>query len=322
MRKYLGLALCLGLWGLATTVLAQVPYEQRSVYDSRSGIQADPPPPDYAPPRQPILQRRDMSQPAVAGPNPQQSPAVPFQLAPQEQAQVDRVLQVWEQRSALVKTFECRFTRFRYDAVFGNAQQPLQDQGDLKYASPDKGLFRIEGQQPEQWICDGKSIFQFDYQNKKVIEHKLPPEMQGAAIADGPIPFLFGAKAQTLKERYWLRLVTPQENAANEIWIEAYPRRPQEKQNFDSAEIILSAQTMLPTAINLWEANRKNHTVYAFSTPRVNPVEPMKHLDPLNLFNNNPFRPSLPGRDWTLVVGQPPTHQADTTAYPPPRPRR
>lgn len=318
MRRYLGLALCLGLWGLATPVWAQAPYGQRSVYDGRSEVQPDPAPPDYVPPRQATFERRESPQPPAAGANPQQPLPAPFQLTAQQQAEIDRVLQVWEQRSGLVKTFDCRFSRFRYDLVFGNGQQPAQDPGELKYAAPDKGLFRIDGQQPEQWICDGKSIFQFDYANKKVIEHKLPPEMQGAAIADGPIPFLFGAKAQTLKERYWLRILPPEnaEQAKKEVWIQAYPRRLQEKQNFDHAEVILSVETMLPTAIQLWEPNQKNRTVYAFASPRVNPVDPLKHFDPLNLFNNNPFRPSLPSREWTLVVEEPPTRQVDTSGYP------
>lgn len=324
MRRYLGLALCLGLWGLAATALAQqAPYGQRSVYDSRSAVQPDPAPPEYVPPRQPVLQRREVPPQPAVGPNPQQPLPPPFELNPAEQAEVDRVLQVWEQRSSRVNTFECQFTRFQYNGVFGDPNAPIaKDPGELKYASPDKGLFHVIGQQPEQWICDGKSIFQFDYQNKKVIEHKLPPEMQGAAIADGPIPFLFGAKAATLKQRYWLRIVTPQEQAANVVWIQAFPRRPQEKQNFDHAEVILSLQTMLPTAINLWESNGKNRTAYVFASPRVNPIDPLKHLDPLKLFNNDPFRPSLPGRDWTLVVEEPSTRQAEAGGLPPQMPRR
>ena len=35
------------------------------------------------------------------------------------------------------------------------------------------------------------------------------PEMQGQSIGDGPLPFLFGAKADTMKSRYWIREITP-----------------------------------------------------------------------------------------------------------------
>lgn len=320
MKWYLGVGLCLGLWSLAATALAQAPYGQRSVYDNRPDVQQQPIPPEVAPPQQPVFQRREnLPQP---GPNPQQPPAPPFQLTPQEQAAVDRVLDVWEQRSAQVKTFECQFARFEYNKVFGPADKPIrEDRGELKFASPDKGLFRIDGQQPEQWICDGKSIFQFDYQNKKIIEHKLPPQMQGAAIADGPIPFLFGAKAQTLKERYFLKIVTRAENANKEVWILAYPRRQQEKENFDHAQVILSLETMLPTAIQLIQVPDKNWMSYAFGAPRVNPIDPLKRMDPFKMFSHDPFRPVAPGRDWTHVVEEPP-RQANNGGNPPQLQRR
>lgn len=321
MRWYLGVGLCLGLWSLAATALAQAPYGQRSVYDSRPDVQQQPIPPDAAPPQQPVFQRR--ANPMQPGPNPQQPPPPPFELTAQEQAAVDRVLDVWERQSSQVKTFECQFARFEYNLVFKPDGAPIRkDQGELKFSSPDKGLFHIVGQQPEQWICDGKSIFQFDYQNKKIIEHKLPPQMQGAAIADGPIPFLFGAKAQTLKERYYLKIDTPAENATKEVWIEAHPRRLQEKQNFDYAEVILSRETMLPTAIQLHQPGGKNRMSYVFGAPKVNPIDPLKRIDPFKLFNTDPFRPVAPGRDWTHVVEEPPTRQADNGALPPQMPRR
>ena len=36
-----------------------------------------------------------------------------------------------------------------------------------------------------------------------------------------PRTFLFGAKAEQLKQRYYLRLITPQEAAQEQIWLEA-----------------------------------------------------------------------------------------------------
>lgn len=253
--------------------------------------------------------------------NPQQPPTPPFTLTPEEEAQVDRVLQAWEKRSQGVKTFECEFTRFSYNGVFGKPDEPLKDPGELKYAAPDKGMFRITGQQPEQWVCDGKSIFQFDYTNKKLIEHKLPPEMQGAAIADGPIPFLFGTKAETLKQRYFLKIDTSESHPNTDIWILAFPRRLQEKQSFDHAEVILSLQSMLPKAIKLHDPNGKDSTVYVFEAPKINPINVMPRIDPLRLFgNNDPFAPETP-KGWQRITEEPPQRQANAGG-PPPRPRR
>ena len=57
----------------------------------------------------------------------------------------------------------------------------------------------------EHWVCDGKSVFEFNHKAKQLIETTLPPELRGKAIADGPLPFMFGAKAESIKNRYWIR---------------------------------------------------------------------------------------------------------------------
>ena len=72
---------------------------------------------------------------------------------------------------------------------------------------------------------------------KQLIERKLPPEMQGKAIADGPLPFVFGAKADQLKRRYWMRDITPEEDIGKRIWLEAVPKLQQDAANFQKATI-------------------------------------------------------------------------------------
>src|SRR5690606_18964006 len=101
---------------------------------------------------------------------------------------------------------------------------------EIKYATPDKGMFQVTAlqelqmplqpgakpnfvNQPEQkfehWVCDGNSVFEFRHIEKQLVETQLPPAMRGKAIADGPLPFLFGANADALKNRYWIRELTP-----------------------------------------------------------------------------------------------------------------
>jgi hypothetical protein len=44
---------------------------------------------------------------------------------------------------------------------------------------------------------------------------------------------LFGAKAEKIKERYWVRAVhPPQGKEGQEYWIQAYPKRRQDAANF------------------------------------------------------------------------------------------
>ncbi len=260
-------------------------------------------------PQIPTLVPRVPQQPAV-----QQPPQPPFTLTPQEEAQIDRVLRQWEERNRDIKTFDCEFKRWIYDVVFGPANQPkFVDTGVVKYAAPDRGMFRtektekdgkeekIESARVEYWISDGKSIFEFNPGKKQLIEHILPRELQGKAIANSPLPFLFGAEAQKLKQRYFMRVVTPPD-VKDQIWLEAFPRYQQDAANFYRAQFIITAQGMSPFALKLIQPNQKDYTVYQFFNIVVN--------DPLRLFKGDPFRAFTP-LGWQKIVEEaPPAAQA------------
>ena len=52
---------------------------------------------------------------------------------------------MWEQRNRDVKTFDAGFRRWVYDTVFGRKDEPkFVDLGVIKYAAPDKGMFRVD----------------------------------------------------------------------------------------------------------------------------------------------------------------------------------
>jgi TIGR03009 family protein len=259
----------------------------------------------------PTLVPRARQMPAEQPPAPPQPPPPPFTLTPQEEAQLDRVLNQWEQRNRDVKTFDCKFKRWVFDSVF-NPPQPNQlpqpaftELGTIKYAAPDRGLFRIEQEEKagkvapiddtraDHWVSDGKSIFIFKPKDKQLIEQKLPPELQGKAIADGPLPFVFGAEAQKLKQRYFIRLLPPPPNVTDQIWLEAYPRFQEDAANFHHARFIITAQGMSPFALQLFQPNGKDYTSYQFYDIVVN--------DKFRLFQGDPFRPSTPW-GWKKIV--------------------
>lgn len=239
-------------------------------------------------PQQPMLQRRQPAPPTV--------PQVPprFQLTLQQQAELDRVLADWEQRSARVKTFECNFTRWEYDPV--NRPQDTQGRqgvGSLKYSAPDRGMFRIDGEYPERWIADGKAIFEYKYDAKQVVEHRLPPEMQGKAIDHGPLPFLFGAKSGELKKRYYLRIATPAD-IQGQVWLEAWPRFQRDAADFRCARLVLDEKRR-PYAMETYAPNGKNHTAYRFYDIKVN--------DPLSFLRG--FPTTIPF-GWKKIVNEAP----------------
>ena len=263
----------------------------------------------------------------------------PFVLNAQQQQRMDQILNFWQFHSGKVKTFRCAFTRWEYDPVFGPAQdaKTISD-GVIRYAAPDKGEMRVDkvsvyqpprepGGKPshqeqsadvhEHWICDGQSIFEFSAKKKLLIETKLPPDMRGQRIADGPLPFLFGAKADQLKRRYWMRELQPPTQSKGEYWLEAYPKYP--GADFSRVEVILDEKQFLPIALQLHSPNGKGRTVYQFRDRKVNDV-----VDNVRQFTNSFIRPKTPS-GWKKVVedfGAAPVATRPATTPAPPRTSR
>jgi TIGR03009 family protein len=245
------------------------------------------------------------------GPQPPQPVRPPFVLTPQQQAHVDAVLDAWERESAHIKRFQCEFDRFDIDGLSADPNIPAHvDAGEIKYESPDKGMYLvkgekvggriIEGRRTEKWVSDGKSVFEYNYEKREVTEHPLPKEMQGKAIANGPMPFLFGAKAADLKARYWICLLRP--GNENEIILEAVPKRREDAASYRVAQIILTGATMQPTGLRLIDPNGKDETRFSFTNAKVNSKNVLEFL------KGNPFKGNTP-LGWSKIVKELPAQQ-------------
>jgi TIGR03009 family protein len=241
-------------------------------------------------PRQPV----QPSRPAPIHP--------PFVLTPQQQQYIDQLLAAWEAKNKTIKTFSASVRRYKYDTTFGTKDKPNEpmhvDDGLVKYARPDKGLFKIEGDQPEQWVCDGESVFVYKYQDRILEEYKLPPDLRGKAIEDGPLPFIFTADAKKMKRRFWLRAVPPPDGVSGQYWIEAYPRHQHDAASFRWVEIVLNAKDLLPMGIQMYSTSYDgkenfNRDSYSFYNIVVN--------DPLRIIKSDPFAARTPF-GWKRVV--------------------
>ena len=137
------------------------------------------------------------------------------------------MLDTWEVQSGKVNTFKCEFERWEYNPAFGPGPDiPLnKNKGELSFRNPTKAASRSRKsnvdsepprrqastptqpakgdwvQQPdaigEHWVCDGKSVFEYRHDEKQLVERPIPPQLQGKAIVDGPLPFLFGARPRS-----------------------------------------------------------------------------------------------------------------------------
>lgn len=256
-----------------------------------------------------------------------QQPGAPqgFQLSAVEQAYLDRVLTQWEQQSGQISTFNCDFTRLVYDPVFGPGKDPQtgqpihknQEEGTVSYQRPDKGSFHIKkvlawdakAQKHvenanivgEHWVCDGESVYEYKHDQKQLVVRPIPPDMQGKNIADGPLPFLFGAEAAKLKQRYWLR-VDPRAPEGS-IWLAAAPKRQTDAANYRLVELMLDAKRMLPNAMRV-TAPDGSQTTYTFALAEASVNSRMTAI-----WNTLFQAPKTPW-GWKRIVEQPQTAAA------------
>ncbi|MCE9544080.1 MAG: TIGR03009 domain-containing protein [Planctomycetia bacterium] len=214
----------------------------------------------------------------------------PFELTPEQADYLDRVLEAWEAHTSKISTFSCKFTRWDYIPGFvpgeANKDRPaLENDGLLKYSAPDKGNFEIvkikrfnaktneyepdPDEVGEHWVCNGTAVWEYNAKQKQVIERTIPPEMRGKAISDGPLPFLFGAEAKKLKARYFLRIITPQEFAETEIWVDAFPKSRADAANFKRSILRLKRDNFEPFALRVYDPGDR-YSSYEFQDVKVN----------------------------------------------------
>ncbi|MGE0607529.1 MAG: hypothetical protein AB7O62_10575 [Pirellulales bacterium] len=237
---------------------------------------------------------------AVETPAAPRGPQAPFTLTPQEEAQLDKVLLAWQQRTQKIKKFRCGFTMWvkRGGAQVGGKNEPEQKKGEIYYSNPDRGSYEILEEGGDHWICDGRSVFIYNHPAKKVEENILPVELQGRSISEGPLPFLFGAEAEKQKRRYYMRVVTPPgAQQDGKIWIEAFPKFQADAGNFRRATVILDLKEMLPFALEIIDPTGSSKTAYQFEDVRVN------ELLPTGIWNN-PYSPKVP-KGYVKVVMNP-----------------
>lgn len=279
----------------------------------------------------PVGQAPGLAAPAEQGPQAPEEQLLPCPFEPLDanhEAYVHQLLDYWESSTKQIERFHCSFTRWEFDPVFGPAPDPTTGElkamvlarGEIKYELPDKALVDCTQKwnfiaataeaaehydpapevQLERFITDGSFVYEFDFNSQQVKKRELPPEMRGRTIADGPIPFIFGAEAAKMLARYWIRVVTPPEAAEKgEYWLEAYPKFAGDRSEFHHVRVILDGTEFLPVALEVYaasytEANPAFMT-YKFEDRRKNPN------NSLFIIQRRPFyEPQIPS-GWQLV---------------------
>lgn len=208
------------------------------------------------------------------------------------------LLDEWERKTSGIDTLKGTFVRYKYDYVFKVEKRAV---GEFSFGSPDKArmdfhpdpeivkmIKKADGQKPRHtlpngttftvepdelktWVCTGQNILDVDHATKQYNRMEIPKRYQGQRITDGPMPFLFGMKADSVAKQYKLAFGEGHDHdhdPPTKIHIIAYPLVPHLQREFRKAELYLNPATYHPYAVKLWDPAGSTETVYAFKGQR------------------------------------------------------
>ncbi len=247
-----------------------------------------------------------------------QAPQKPHPAAKPLDPRLQQVLQLWAQKTKVIRKLEGNHTRVTYDEVF---KVEKRARGLFYYESPDKGRidvsvvkvedstkgrpgFTVQSDLPSRWICDGLRVTSLDDVRKVATILPIPKEGQGANIMDGPLPFLFGMPAEKAKKRYRFELL---KITKDDVWLQVLPRTRTDAMNWKEAKVILMKDTFLPRAVQLLDPTGNRTTVYQFTGLQINKEE--SKFRQLIGIDNDPFKPNLKGYK-TVMPEAPKARQA------------
>jgi len=217
-------------------------------------------------------------------------PPADYRPTEEEQKKLDEFLERWENFGKGIKRISCDVHMREFDSVLQqNSRRPVAHTwGQFRFISPNKLSYYVKGEfaytdeKPEgewkegqnEWkiVLDGKAFTQYDFKNKKAIVFPIAEEEQDMDLTmdNGQFPLFFVAKADVLKSRFYLRIVTPEAKAQSEVWLEAFPRYTRDAQQFKSIVVLLSLKDLQPTYMRKLGVNGKSKTELTFEKVAVN----------------------------------------------------
>jgi hypothetical protein len=221
----------------------------------------------------------------------------PFQLTEAQQKYVDEVLAAWERKSRGNKSFSASFTCWDYsgtdflpDKLRGQAAE--MSDGQIACAAENQWIFKTtathkmnpntgkyeyepgSSRRPDAWMHDRATYVFFDSKSLRATEFVVSSDSNALDTnsfwaypltcleKQFPWQMLHGTQARALKERYFLRVVTPEAYQKDEIWIDAIPRRKADAKWHARIVVKLQRDTYEPLAMRIYDPS--NFRTYEF----------------------------------------------------------
>jgi TIGR03009 family protein len=217
---------------------------------------------------------------------------------------LDKVLLRWEEEMMKVQTLAAQLERTETDLLFKSERVLV---GYAQYmrvpgARPlNKAMLemRPKGREKEElaekYVCTGTYLYQYSVLQKEIRAYRLPEPQAGQGGNDNFLAFLFGMRAQEAKQRYDLTLDREDQYY---YYINVLPRLPDDKGDFERAQVVLHKDTFLPRM--LWFQKNKDST----TTWQIPAIKGGIQVDP------SAFDAPKPPQGWKLTEVPPPGNQA------------
>jgi TIGR03009 family protein len=202
------------------------------------------------------------------------SPIVPA-AAPATPNILDAHLDGWERTMREVKNFRVEIASTKTDCVF---KKDKKYDGVVLCMKPNFAILRLNytadltKNDYEAVICNGKSFFHYNGNDKTVTEHKLPNPANNAGGGTDNImlDFVSGLKAKEAKQRFDISLLKEDDNY---IYLKILPVLDRDKQDFQQINLALYGPktrfAYLPARVNKLNPNG-DQEVWDFLNPQTN----------------------------------------------------
>ena len=211
--------------------------------------------------------------------------------APVDPAKMDKLLQLWERQSTLLKTLDATILRTDVNPAWDEVEyyeglaifkSPNLAFIDFRKIKQDDDRKPVKDPKTKAWVsapeerilCTGNEVWQYKSDTKQIFIYPLDEGQAEKAIEEGPLPFLFNMKAEAAKKRYVMTLMSEDEKAYG---ITIKPRLDVDKESFSQAFIQLDRKYLLPVRIVLLSPEGKSKKDF-----QLGPIEPNKKVNDAN----------------------------------------
>jgi len=222
---------------------------------------------------------------------------------PERAKQLDAILTHWESAMTQVKSLEASCERTTEDKVFKTKDIYKGTVKFLKGSAPGltsgASLYLVNSANPKTYeyiVLSGSVFYEVSPSTQEIRVHELPQPKDGQNVENNLIGLLFGMKAAQAKVRYNIDL---EHTDAHYYYLRIEAKSPNDKADFNKAQLVLNRTTYLPRQLNFEQVNGNKVTL---DLPSIQTPAP-------NVLPADFMQPNVPGFKLNRIPATPPPNK-------------